>query len=444
MIGKNQMQKDDPIKIAYSWIGPRGPIINTELPNILSYSNVGEGSYTDSNKFWADDLYWRVFMHHGNYPVSPAYHMREHDVFIYPFTLSWRIQFQNYFLNDGGVLEFSHTPNHITHQVRHRNGFFLIDYSPEAFVQEGQLHVMHSYFGHYNKIPMGKIIYITGCMNVEELYNNWCTRNNIPDDPMHRMIVVPFAVSQHAISTQISQVEEPVYDETVVPEKLFLCWNRRFRSHRTQLALALDKAGLVDRSYYSMHLTDPELNSMHFKNTVDLYSNPLLKLSNKDVDNFVSKLPLVIDGETQIVRMCGDFDRAAKNFYENSLVSIITETNYELNELTATEKTWKPAKEKHPFIMVGSPGSLRTLRNFGFQTFDDFWDETYDEIEDPRLRMLKIVEVCKEIGSWNTEQILDFKRRVKPIVEHNYNMIKTNSAKILADKIREAIEKRIK
>lgn len=438
------MQKDDPIKIAYSWIGPRGPIVNTELPNVLSFANVGEGSSTNSAKFWADDLYWRVFMHHGNYPISPAYNLDEKDIFIYPFTLAWRVQFQNYFLNDGGVLEFSHTPNHITHQVRFHNGFFLIDYSPEAFVQEGQLHVMHSYFGHYNRIPMGKIIYITGCMNVQELYNSWCDRNGIPDDPMHRMIVVPFAVSQHAISVQVDQAEEPVYDENHLPEKLFLCWNRRFRPHRTQLALALDKAGLVDRSYYSMHLVDPELNSMHFKNTVDLYSNPLLKLSNKDVDNFVNKLPLIIDGETQITQMCGDFDRAAKNFYENSLVSIVTETNYELSELTATEKTWKPAKEKHPFIMVGAAGSLRTLQNFGFQTFDEFWDESYDDIEDPRLRMYKIIEVCKEIGSWSAEQILDFKRRVKPIVEHNYKIIKTNSAKIIADKIRENIEKRLK
>ncbi len=25
----------DPIRIAYSWIGPRGPMINTELPNIF-------------------------------------------------------------------------------------------------------------------------------------------------------------------------------------------------------------------------------------------------------------------------------------------------------------------------------------------------------------------------------------------------------------------------
>lgn len=439
-----QLNENDPIKIVYSWIGPKGPIINTELPNILSYCTVGENSYTDSRRFWSDDLYWRIFMHNGNHPLASTFGLSEYEPFIYPYTLGWRIDFQNYFFNDNGLLEFSHTPNHITHQVRHRNGFFLIDYSPEAWVKDSQLHAMHSYFSHYNQIPMGKVIYITGCMNVQELYDNWCDRNGIPNDPMHRMIVVPFPVSQHAISLHIDKVEEPVYDETYLPEKLFLCWNRRFRQHRTNLALGLDKEGLVDRSYYSMNLTDPEINSVNFVNTVDIYSNPYLKITNEDVSKFVSKLPLVIDGETDIVRMCGDFDRAAKDFYKNSLVSIITETNYELSELTATEKTWKPAKEKHPFIIVGVTGALRTMREFGFQTFDEFWDESYDEEHDPRLRLYKIVKVCKEIGQWTPEQILDFKRRVKPILDHNYNMLKTNTAKTVVDKIREQISKRFK
>ena len=440
-----QLNENDPVKIVYSWIGPRGPMVNTELPNIMSYASVGQStSAHGSNFFWADDIYWRIFMHNGNHPLSSTFGLVEHEVYIYPFTLAWRIQFQNYFLNGGGILEFSHTPDHVTHQVRDQNGFFLIDYAPEAWVQDGQLRAMHAYFGHYNRIPMGKIIYITGCMNAIELYNNWCDRNGIPDDPMHRMIMVPFPISQHSLSQQLKNAPEATYDPNTIPEKLFLCWNRRFRPHRTHLALALDKAGIVDRSYYSMNLTDPEMNSVHFKTTVDLYSNPMLQLGNKDVESFMAKLPLEIDGETEIQQMCGDFDAAARPFYQNSLVSIITETNFELTELTATEKTWKPAKEKHPFIMVGTAGALRTLHEFGFQTFDEFWDESYDEIEDPRMRLFEIVKVCKEIASWSPEQILDFKRRVQPILEHNYKVLITNTSKTVADRIRAEIAKRLR
>lgn len=439
------MEPNDPIKIVYSWIGPRGPMVNTELPNVMSLANVCETVNAHGSRFfWADDIYWRVFMHSGNYPLASTWALPEDDPFIFPFTLAWRIQFPNYFLNDGGVLEFSHTPHTIIHQVREKNGFFLIDYSPEAFVQESHLRSIHSYFGHYNRIPMGKIIYLTGCMNVETLYAAWCDRNGIPDDPMHRMIMAPFPISQHSLSLHLDNAPEPIFDENKIPEKLFLCWNRRFRPHRTNLALALDKEGLLDRSYYSMNLTDPESNTTHFKNTVDVYSNPFLRISNQDVERLVAKLPLVLDGETDIAKMCGDFDRAAKNFYENSLVSIITETNFELSELTATEKSFKPAKEKHPFIMVGAAGALQSLHDFGFQTFDEFWDESYDDEPNHKVRLFKIVEICKKIGAWTPEQILDFKRRVKPIVEHNYNVLKTNTAKMIADKMRNEITKRIR
>lgn len=425
---------NDLIKIVYSWIGPKGPIVNTELPNILSFAGVAEGGSTDSNLYWADDIYWRIFLHNGPFALASTAHMENNETFIYPFTLAWRIQFQNYFLSNNGILEFSHTPNHITHQVRHHRGFFLIELAAEAFIQDSHLMVMHSYFTNLN-IPMGKIIYVTGCMNAETLYDRWCERSGISPDPIHRMNMVSFPISQHALSMHVSVSPQPNYDETKVPNKLFLVWNRRFRRHRTLLALALDKAGLVDRSYFSMSALDPEMQTVKFKNTIDLYSDPALGLTAEGADAFVNKLPLVIDGETVIAKMCGDFDAAAREFYQDSLVSIVTETNFELAELTLTEKSFKPAKEKHPFIIVGVAGALKAMREFGFKTFGDFWDESYDECEDPKLRLHKIVEVCKDIGSWDSDKILEFRRNVKPIVEHNFQVLKKNTAKIVADKI---------
>ena len=34
----------DKIRIAYNWIGPRGPIPNTEVPNILNLASVAQKS----------------------------------------------------------------------------------------------------------------------------------------------------------------------------------------------------------------------------------------------------------------------------------------------------------------------------------------------------------------------------------------------------------------
>ena len=99
----------------------------------------------------------------------------------------------------------------------------------------------------------------------------------------------------------------------------------------------------------------------------------------------MSKLPLEIDGETEIGEMCADRTGNARKFYQNSLLSIVTETNWDLPHLTSTEKSFKPFRDKHPFIIVGVDGALKSMRNLGFKTFSEFWDESYDEIEDCNL-----------------------------------------------------------
>ncbi len=40
----------------------------------------------------------------------------------------------------------------------------------------------------------------------------------------------------------------------------------------------------------------------------------------------------------------------------------------------------------HPFIVLGNPASLRLIRGYGFQTFPEIFDESYDDEEDPARR----------------------------------------------------------
>ena len=188
-----------------------------------------------------------------------------------------------------------------------------------------------------------------------------------------------------------------------------------------------------------MGLVDPESTNVTFTSTVALYNHNKEEITSTDVNTFVNKLPLIIDGENDIHRMCHDFDAAARNFYTNSLVSIVTETNFASKALTLTEKSFKPSKEKHPFIIVGVNGALKSMREFGFQTFSEFWDESYDEEINPTIRLHKIIEVCKYIGTWDKEKILDFKKKVKPILENNYAMVQNDTAKVVARNIENVI-----
>jgi hypothetical protein len=83
------------------------------------------------------------------------------------------------------------------------------------------------------------------------------------------------------------------------------------------------------------------------------------------------------------------------------------------------------------------------MQKLGYKTFSDFWDESYDNISDPKMRMKAIVDVCKVIGSWNEQQILDFKRKVKPILEHNFNMLRTSPSDWVSEQIANTVRRNV-
>ena len=88
---------DDKVKIVYSWHGPKGPIWNTELPNILTFAAEAEGvnSHMESRNFWTDDVWQKQFSKaKDKYELYPVASIEADDKrpFIYPFSLTWRVE----------------------------------------------------------------------------------------------------------------------------------------------------------------------------------------------------------------------------------------------------------------------------------------------------------------------------------------------------------------
>lgn len=422
--------------MAYNWIGPRGPLPNIEIPNILNLADVSIGGNLTSNRIWIEGL-WHIFRDY--FDLSPTANIQDSDTFIYPLTLHWRVNFDAYFTIGDGILEYAHPSNDILHSIKQGNGYILIDHSPEAFVYDKHLNVIHSYFLAHG-IPLYKILYLTGCMNTEEVYNNYCIRHQIPNDPRYRLKLVSYPCSIDSASRDIENLEsEPFYDSTLVPKKLFLSWNRRHKAHRNMLALLFDKNDLLNYSYFSMSKEEPEFPDRKFEDIFEDKWLEMFNLTRGDVIDLVKKLPLVVDGETVITKMMKGTQSTSENFYENSLVSIITETNFLENEISMTEKSIKPVKEKHPFIMIGVKGTLKAYHNLGYKTFSNFWSEEYDNIEDSWERLREIIRICKEISKWDSEKILEFKKKVKPILDYNFQVAKGGISKSAANNIIEHI-----
>jgi hypothetical protein len=76
-----------------------------------------------------------------------------------------------------------------------------------------------------------------------------------------------------------------------------------------------------------------------------------------------------------------DFRYSNPEWYDQTCYSIVLETarNWEGMSLFLTEKTYKPMGFKHPFMLMSAPGALKYLKSQGFETFENIFDESYDD-----------------------------------------------------------------
>jgi len=102
------------------------------------------------------------------------------------------------------------------------------------------------------------------------------------------------------------------------------------------------------------------------------------------------------------------------------LLYLVTETVASGRRLHLTEKTFKPICLQMPFVLVGTQGSLAYLRSYGFQTFGDLWDESYDLETDDVRRVERIADLLEQLDCMTVTQKQALFDQARPIIEHNY------------------------
>ena len=114
--------------------------------------------------------------------------------------------------------------------------------------------------------------------------------------------------------------------------------------------------------------------------------------------------------------------------YVDTVCSIVSETNDNDHDVFMTEKIWKPIMAQHVFIVHGNYLYLQKLREMGFKTFGNYFDERYDLERDPSKRIDKIVSLCKDLKD-NSKELKhghkkwqDMYLQTKALRQHNYDV----------------------
>lgn len=211
--------------------------------------------------------------------------------------------------------------------------------------------------------------------------------------------------------------------------KKFLCFNRNNdKPHRISLFYEYLTGNYSD-SYFTFLLKTEGYSSIyHLDDT---------KIS---IDFFNKHLPIELD--TFNIKDKSNFsvtNTFKKELFLNSCINLVTETSYDSNELFISEKILKPIINYQPFIVFGPYGYLERLRSYGYKSFNEFWDESYDSIEDPKKRFFAILKIVRELNSKSIEELNELYKNLKHICIYNKQLFDSMEIDSL-DKILKTIE----
>jgi hypothetical protein len=403
------------ILVAFDYWAPNYPLINNQNFNKpFSELIVDNGSYDFFNKI-------------PGYECVPSTILKDHDLFIYPVITGLNeYEWPNNI--DIDILSSTSISAQAIDSIRSRNGFLFLDLGNESVMTDSLLNTVHSYILSKD-IPLKKVIFQTGNSNGKEIYKNYCFRKGILFEKAMNISSIEYfewhsSRNYNVCVNNLGIVPLPKNVDYSKIEKTFLCLNNRQRPHRKNLFILWNLNDLIKDSFYTMPNKSgyaDETKTYNLSNYLDTDLMNRVGVTPEYIDEIGKTLPLTIDDidTVPVSSLFGSID----TYYQTSLISVVTETNFEEPDIFNTEKIFKPMVHRHPFILVGPYKTLEKLREFGYKTFNEFWDESYDSIEDPNERMLKIVELCKFISNWSDKEKKKFFYKSMIITNHNHKLI---------------------
>jgi len=160
--------------------------------------------------------------------------------------------------------------------------------------------------------------------------------------------------------------------------------------------------------------------------------------SIEKVGKLLTKMPIkqaTSDGYSNVKY---NFSDQLTQMYQNIFVDVVAETHVLGPTFYPTEKTTRPMWLKKPFIIFGSRDYLCYLRQLGFQTFqtpeNTYWSEDYDGYEG-KERYIRILALIDQLAKTPKKELEEMYQIMQPILDHNYNLLVTQSYNKSIEKI---------
>lgn len=267
---------------------------------------------------------------------------------------------------------------------------------------------LYELFNHIGLTDTSQLIYITNSVNINIEYNKYLKANNISN--FMKVATLDFLILSDPgfnIKNYLEQTSSQytlhldrnflysmpsIKELSIKRHKHFLNLNRNSgRFHRPQLVLELIKRKLFDKGLVSL------LKSDEF--------DDFCKHKPEYKELIYNNYPFVVDYEDPDIVSNLHSYFTKKDMWMDSYFSIVSETSADDNFCFITEKTIRPIIYYHPFIVWGNPHTLKRLKELGFETFPEFFDERYDEITNSTERLECILKSVENLCNKSIDEL---------------------------------------
>lgn len=277
--------------------------------------------------------------------------------------------------------------------------------------------------------PSITYLYLCSAQNADYTYRAYCKKHNIPTLLKMTSISVFEYTTKNYLSNFYLSTNYPVIEyKQGIKGKLFCCFNKTIRDHRTKIFYYIMKNNLLAKTYSSYQYGKEVIARFRHASQFD----DMFKVFRQHYGIFPLTLNMFPDRQNPVDVREGDLI-----YHSNSYFSLVTETLFYKNEIDAgesiflTEKTFRPIMHKHPFILVSTANSLTHLKKLGYKTFTPYINEHYDTIENDEDRMNAVWAEVERLCAFSDAEWLEWQKGIVDIVNYNYEVLTTKTNYLL-------------
>jgi hypothetical protein len=279
------------------------------------------------------------------------------------------------------------------------------------------------------------VIWLTGDLNAEDKL-----RDLTPIHVVSACVFVPLVhrmITAHQTEVSLTTFLHPYNFKNVA-----IFPNRHINSHRTYMITRLAQMDLLQKINYSFP------RNIHGKTISDGYCDLKIKsnisatfdrhelidwdrMAVTCLELYQCELPRTIDVDPNTNTCLGlDAFLTLKQPYQDSIYSILTESHADGGKCFISEALVVAIVMQTPFLLVGNRGVLAQMRAWGLHTFDDLFDESYDDEVDDIKRYEMIIEQIQRIDNMPWDELLAIRMNMKQKLQENFDRLETLSAEL--------------